>query len=175
MPNGTPWTHQGVSHTLKHFLAAAEAWEDISEGLPDHLRPRATALRLRLNDAIALVDFPERHHVLASLWGALCHALWEGYMPIVAGLLQSMPEPRRGEGPWRQSRSGWIAHIGDGVVAVVSASLGEPRWQLRTAYRPLDFKLRDYGCPPVDATNVSIRRRLALYVATQKLTQRPEQ
>lgn len=173
IPAGTPYFHAGVSHALKHYLAASEAWEDIADAAPERARPRATAMRLGLTDAVAVVPFPELTQVLASSWAELSDASRAGYAPVVAALLETVPEPGQHGSPWSRTEDAWIAHIGEGVVAVVMRER-DGRWRLLTAYRPFDFKLRDYSCPPVDATSVSIRRRLALAFAAKKLTQRRE-
>ncbi len=174
MAAGSAYDHCGVSHTLKHFLAPTEVWEDITnESTPEASRPRAAATRLGIHESHCALEGNERTELLAYLWTELLPIFKDGYRRTVTTLAADVPDPHTAPERWRLQRGDrWIGHIGAGVVMVVSPL--RERWHVHTAYRPADFRLRDYSCPPTDAASVSLRKRLAVAFAKMHMATRQE-
>ncbi len=166
MPDGQPDQHLGVSHTLKHYLAPTEAWEDLALDLPAHARPRDLAIRLELTEADCELEGEARAELIARRWTDFLNAFRDGYTPTVMRIGEEAAGPDQAPGQWHEHKDRWLGHIGQGIVVWVSRTK-DGRWRLYTAYRPADFKLRDYSCPPVNAASVSIRRQLAVQLATK--------
>lgn len=171
MPEGAPGVHQGISHTIKHYLSPPEMWEDVADGVPEAVRPARQSERLERLDPGAWARMPRANADLSAAWGSFAATFREGYWHLVEPLLAAMPAPPAA--PWvRDVKGVWRAHAGDGIVVEVTSRGGE--WHLWTALRPSDFVLRDYRCPPRDPRSVSLRRKLAIAFAARKVARTQE-
>lgn len=155
---GAPGEDLGYAHTLKHWMNPREMWEDIADGVPEHARPRAQWEAWIAHGVDPVVEATAPSAALSALWRELEPAWKEGYAATVLRRAAPLSDPPNGW-LWRVSRGRWVVHAGAGVLIEVQKSQGI--WSLYTAYRAVDFKLRDYRCPPQDAASVSLRMTLA--------------
>ena len=168
LPDGRPTEHLGISHMLRHWCRPREQWEDLLlEPQPPFSAPEAMwpSQLWELLSAAGLE--PETGPPWAGLrWESLRSSYRQGYGTVVLSLAASLPLPP--QAPWaRHPKGHWMTHAGHGVLLGVKHR--RDGHQLHTAYRPADFKLRDYRCPPRDIQNVSLRRRIAEHRAAQRL------
>lgn len=158
LSEGRPGQHLGISHTLKHYLAPAEVWED----LVTHGEESPWAAL----DALGPLEPPAwaQHHdpggTVRELWPTTLASLYRaGYLAVLRRLAEALPEPH--QSPWRPTRDGRrIVATDEGVVLVVAPLVAEvagPGAKLITAYRPLGFTLKDHRAIPKDAINRGLR------------------
>lgn len=174
MPDGHRGEHLGISHTVKHWLAASEMWNDIAGDVPEALRPRALAIALDATDSrLAARDAAFEHAVLAPHWDGVLRDAWRrGYGAVVERLAEAAPPPDHPS--WKADDDGHaVAHIGEGVLMRLAPTRGGG-WRMWTAFRPTDFKIGDYRCPPMDARSVQARRAIAVTVARKRLARLQE-
>jgi len=168
LPNGRPDEHLGLSHTLKHYLRPQEMWVDICDEVePDH-QPMSVAEALPNHTPPAWEQWKNPPAELRAAWAQLEPAYEHGYGALITRLADALPEPSRWVGSGDDGSPGqpWVVrdyrracHAGEGVLLMVRWRAGG--WQLYTALRPKDFKLKRHECPPADQRNVTIRRKLA--------------
>ncbi len=162
MPAGRPGEHLGISHTICHYLCPREMWQDIADDVAPELQPRTVWSEVGHD--------PEAERAVLA-WDGLGRVYRDGYGAVLAHLYQAFATP---EEWWSRphGRANWArqAHVGDGVVMRVWWH--RDAWELYTAFRPADFKLSDYGCPPTDAGSVQLRRRMAEVVARGRVATR---
>lgn len=162
-PPGEPGAHEGISHTLKHYLNPLEMWEDLAAELPEAVRPRPTWEAL---PRVPLAEIPP-HPEVAARWSALAEVYQNGYTPLVRAQLRPLTAPP--SAPWVRipgpGRRVWGAHVGEGVLVVLSKAGGF----VLTAYRPQDFALKDYACPPRSPRVVLFRKELARLTADRRV------
>jgi hypothetical protein len=156
MADGDLTNHLGLSHAWCHYANPREMWEDIvPNAVPPEARPQAVWE--------AVQPTPPPH---PESEGSLRTAYRHGYFPTVASLVEPLPQVGA---PWSRHPTKprlRRAHVGDGVVVYLQGD------RLHTAFRPVDFKIPDYRCPPRDAKNVSIRRSVAASHAAAYLSQK---
>jgi hypothetical protein len=128
----------------------------VADAVDPALRPRA---------------FLDAHRDLDSDegWSALCELNRGAYGRIVLDLCASLPDPSPGR--WvRTDRGRFRTHAGEGVLVTVVDRHG--RWELYTAFRRFDFRLKNHDCPPRDTKSVSLRRKMAAWAAERWLASR---
>lgn len=165
--DGNPGEHAGISHALKHYLDPREMWEDIAGEVEPHLRPLAFCERLPPLTPPVWEQWQAPTRELAPLWNSLRPLYRLGYARIVRALAEPLAEPFTPGSPWARGDDSHGAHIGQGVVLWVRRAPNG--WRMTTAYRPVDFKLREHACPPRDATSVSLRGAIARFQADRHL------
>lgn len=170
LPHGLPGQRLGIAHTLKHWLSPSEMWEDLASDLPAAVRPRPTWQRLREAGIDPCVEAGAPGPALQDLWNSLQPVHREGYQQTITRLCSTHMEPPHA--PWWHipERDHWMAHVGDGVLVRVSRN--GAGWALWSSFRGLDFRLNDYSCPPQDAASVSLRMKLAVLGAQQRIASR---
>jgi len=168
LPPGRPDQHLGLSHTLKHYLKPQEMWADICDQVAPEHRPRAVAEALPALDPPAWEQWETPPAELRAAWPLLEPAYEHGYAALILELADALPEPSRyvvcgtsghPAQPWVVRDYRRACDAGRGVLLMVRWRGGG--WQLYSAFRPKDFKLKRHECPPNDSASVSIRRKLA--------------
>jgi hypothetical protein len=167
MPPGNPGDNKGVSHTLKHYLAPDEVWEDVAQNIPTPYRPVATLMALELQGHPSWNHWGRNvtpHEVDA--WPLLSSTYEHGYKQVIAEYFASglEHEVRRA----RMNPPVRIAHLGDGII--IHRYDNGPH--LRTAYRSAGVILHTaeaYARIPRTLDALSRRLKQARSQATRKL------
>ena len=155
LPDGRPGEHAGISHTLKHYLAIAEVWEDlVSEDIQprpwsildtlDHLEPHPSS---QWRD-----PGPEIRH----RWSDLSNAHRAGYLAVISRVAASLPPLES----WRPLERGvFITSNDQGLVFIVKQTTRGIA--LKTAFRSLGMTQKHHRSVPLDARNRDLRAVLA--------------
>jgi hypothetical protein len=164
LPDGEPGEHLGISHTIKHYLRPAEAWEDVCEDIEPRYRPRAASALLPVQETPAWRQLDNPSPELAEAWPSLQPVYGQGYGRLVSTLAGPLADPGpTPDGPWAARRGRFICHAGGGIILDVERVPGG--WQLYTAFRHVKFSFRQRHCPSGEAAGVSLRRTLAVAAA----------
>lgn len=139
MEDGPPNHHRGVGHTLKHYLAPAELWDDLAT--PAGLAPREVMAALGALSPPPHRQFKYPGAALRERWEWLCGVHREGYFAVASASVASVKAPPQAPWKWRApiggrrpKPAGYIIGSDDGVIIVVSKVAG--KWEMRTAFRP---------------------------------------
>jgi hypothetical protein len=153
---GVPGEHLGISHTLKHYLAPKELWQDVAHVVAAELRP---------------VDFLARHFAAGTpwlhwgeavtdaevaKWPELATAFEQGYLHIIFEYARTHPEQTvrfRAQG---QNIS--MLNLGDGILLQL---YDRTRARVRTAYRKTGVSLHSLQAyAAISHANDCLGRRL---------------
>ena len=172
LPEGKPGQHLGISHAVKHYLSPSEMWEDLAADLPESVRPAAVIEAL--GDAGQLVWEQwggDVQPALAARWDDLKNAYHVGYIALVTEQSAEARGPDQAPSEWVRDDTGRTTALGDsGILYKVRQRAAG--WEMYTAFRPYRFPYSAHWCPPRDAANVSIRRRISAWRAHQWLAYR---
>lgn len=166
LPHGRPGQHLGVSHTVKHWLHPAELWDDLADGCPDSVRPRAVRAAYPSLDPLTW-DPEHPPPEVARRWSELGRVYAEGYGRVLLRLAELLSPPPAAPGAWvRQGRlrSTVEAHTGV-ILRVRKAAAG---WDLHSAFRTKVYQFAHID-PPRAPDHVSLRRRLFAHRAHSRL------
>jgi hypothetical protein len=165
-PDGAPGEHQGISHTIKHYLRPSEAWEDVCENVAPAHRPAAVCDRLAPLSSAPWRLFGASSVALAEVWPELHETYRQGYGQILTALAQPLEEPRRG-GVWVVHEGKFACHPGCGVILKIERPVENG---MNTAYRAVDFPFNAHECPRRDERYVVERRKEAERQAARRMT-----
>jgi len=130
MPPGKPGDNKGICHTLKHYLAPAELWEDVAQTIEPDLRPVATLMLPELRGQQSWTHWgPHVTRQEIAAWSHLARTFEHGYKQVIADYFASGLE--REVYRTRTPPSVRIAHLGDGIIIQRYGNGAH----LRTAYR----------------------------------------
>ncbi len=167
MPPGRPGDNKGISHTLKHYLAPFELWEDVAQDVPAPHRPVATLMGLELEGHEPWNHWGDNVTPREiDAWPLLAATYEHGYKQVIAAYFASGLEHEvrrtRMDPPVR------IAHLGDGII-IQRYDNGA---HLRTAYRSAGVSLQTaegYARIPRSLDALSRRLNQARCRASRKL------
>jgi|GEM_PF-2389309 len=160
MDDGPPGHHRGVGHTLKHYLAPAELWDDLAT--PEGLAPRDVLSALGPLNPAPHRQFKYPGVGLRERWEWLCGVHRDGYFAVVRGSVDPLEAPplaswryRPAIGGVRPRPAAYIAATDEGVILIVTWV--DRAWEMRTAFRPS----YDFGARVLPSDAKSLKRRLS--------------
>jgi hypothetical protein len=133
---GEPGEHLGISHTLKHYLAPKEMWQDVAHVVSSEFRP-VEFLARHFPEGTPWMHWGQKvTDAEKAKWRELESAFRDGYLHVVTEYAKTLPELSVRFVAHGQRIL--MLHLGDGILLQLY-DRAQPR--VRTAFRKVGVSL----------------------------------